>query len=111
MSEEQDNPIIEVRVEGNLLGTIDPYKLKGKAQFELERCNTALQLLTWLETYADGDAEEAERVLSELSLQDIMTFARELATAMGQALRAPKAKGAHSGQPSRVERGRRTGRA
>lgn len=109
--DETTDALIEIKVDGQLLGTIDPYTLKGKAQFELERCNTALKLLTWLETYASGNAEEAEAILGELPVQDLLTLVSQIGTAMGEALRIPKRNGTHSGSASKVARGRHSGRA
>ena len=91
-----EEPHFEIAIDGKLLGTVYPLRMKGKAQFALERCTSALQIIQWMATYAGGDAAHIEQVLGELPIQDIRAFIASVAQALTEAMSLSKPSGPRS---------------
>lgn len=94
-------PVVEevhfdIAIDGQLLGTVYPLRLKGEAQFAMERCTSALQIIGWMETYANGNAAHIEQVLSKLAIQEIKTFIQGVAQALTESMSLSKPSGPRS---------------
>jgi hypothetical protein len=96
--------LIDIRVGGVTFGTVDPMRLKARAQIDLERVRGALDLLRWCVQYAGVDDTAASRdahgrtdrdrledELGEMPLSAIVELASGIAGALGEAAGIPKA--------------------
>lgn len=82
--------VIEIKVDGVVLGTIDPKTLKARALFEIEKARSAHDMVDWLAMYAGANRDETIDVLSEMPLQAVADMALSISEALGQAVEVPK---------------------
>lgn len=88
--------LIDIIVGGVVFATIDPTRLKAKAQIDLERARGALDLLKWCQNHGGVAADELaalEAELGEMPLQAIMDLIVQISTALGGAVQIPKQSG------------------
>lgn len=86
-------PSFDIKLDGQVIGTIYPRRLKGAAQIDLEDAQTTRQVIRWLVVYAGGNGEKVEAVLRELPINEVTTFVKNVATALQQSLDLGKVKG------------------
>lgn len=84
--------LVEIIVDGVLLGTLDPDTLTANAQFELEEAQQSIELLDWLERYAGADRAEARRIVGAMQLTALLDLGMSIGTALGEAIKVPKPK-------------------
>lgn len=87
---------VDIVVNGVVFGTIEPTKLKARAQIDLERAKGALDLLKWCQVHGgipEAELPALEDELGEMPLQAIMDLIVEISQALGAAVEIPKAKG------------------
>jgi hypothetical protein len=102
--------MIEIVIDGTVVGELDPETVSLAHQVELEEQKTVSGIVRWLEVYANGNREVIIEVLSRLRLGDGEEVGAAIGAAMAEAARVPKANGASSAGPSQpVARGRRGG--
>jgi len=82
--------IVQIVVEDVVLGEVDAKELTAGAQFDLEDCNSAYDLVNWLVTYAGGSKEQAVAALRPMKAQALVDLLLEISTALGQAIDVPK---------------------
>jgi hypothetical protein len=78
--------LVDIKVDGVLLGTVDTAELTMDAQFQLEEARTATALLDWLETHAGADRKAVRKALGSMKLPALYDLAEEIAGAIGEAL-------------------------
>jgi hypothetical protein len=88
---EQKEPSFDIKLDGEVIGTVFPMRLTGGAQIDLEEAKTTRQLITWLVEYAgnhqdsESKKQHAMRVeakLRALGLAEIRSFAQALIDAL-----------------------------
>lgn len=92
---EPPKTLIDIRVNGKILGQIDVTTLKAKAQFELERMVKATDMLTWLSRYAGvspEDLPDVEYELGEMPIGALLELGQSIGAAIGEAASLSKAK-------------------
>lgn len=78
--------LVDIVVDGVTLGSVDTAELTIEAQFQLEETRQAIELLDWLETHAGADRKQARKALGSMKLPALIDLAREIQTAIGEAL-------------------------
>jgi len=94
-----EREVIHVSVGGRVVGVIAPKELKGQAQFDLERARGILEMIDWLQTYAetsDEDAQFVEDYLASRPIKELTDFSMTIGDVIRQALDVPKARGRRS---------------
>lgn len=103
---QEEEPALDIIVNGVVFGTVYPRQLKAKAQIALERCRTALSLLTWCQVYGGVDNTDASRDerngktdldrleddLGEMEIGALLDLILEIGTTLGEAMQLPKRK-------------------
>jgi hypothetical protein len=76
----------EIKLDGQVIGTVYPKRLTGAAQLDLEDAKSTRHVIAWLVTYANGDAARVETMLRELPLAGITAFVRSTMNALEQSI-------------------------
>lgn len=84
--------LVDIVVDGVLLGSLDPNTLTANAQFELEEASQATELLDWLARYAGANRSDVRKVIGDMPLTSLMEIGRSIGTALGEAIKVPKPK-------------------
>lgn len=99
----EQTTLIDIRVNGVAFGTIDPSRLKARAQIDLERSRGALDLLRWCRDHGgvsdqrgpNGEPSELEQLedeLGDMPLQAIMDLIVSISEALGASVEIPKVR-------------------
>lgn len=82
--------LVQIVVNEVVLGEVDADELTAGAQFDLEDCASAHDLIRWLVQYAGGNEKEAIAALRPMKAQALIDLIVEASTAIGQAISVPK---------------------
>lgn len=82
--------IVQIAVDDVVLGEVNPKELTAGAQFDLEDCKGAYDLVDWIVRYAGGDKEQAVAALRPMKAQALVDLLLEISTALGRAVEIPK---------------------
>ncbi len=82
--------LVQIVVNDVVLGEVDADELTAGAQFDLEDCASAHDLIRWLVQYAGGNEKEAIAALRPMKAQALIDLIVEASTAIGQAISVPK---------------------
>jgi hypothetical protein len=100
--------IMELKVDGKVIGEVDPQALTIGDQLDLEDARTVRDVMYWLVDHAGADEEALEETLRPLPLPEVLTIARGISEALGAAI--PNESGERSSRRSpRMDRARRAG--
>lgn len=105
--------LVDIRVNGIVLGTVDVRTLPGRAQFDLEDATGAYDLLEWLRTYAGVPEEALPQIRDELATMNIsaiVELAMQISEAIGAAISLPNTNRPRWRQRSNTAMTRRSGR-
>jgi hypothetical protein len=82
--------LVEIAIDGVVLGTVDPNELTAGAQLDLEDVQRGKHLITWLVQHAGADATTVEAAIRPMPARALLDLMREISAALGEALDVPK---------------------
>ena len=94
-ADDRPNKLIDIVVNGKVLGTVDTTTLKARAQFDLEDCGGVYDMLDWLVKYAgvqEADLPGIRDELGEMTVQAIVDLTLTISEAIGSAMNVPNSK-------------------
>lgn len=89
----------ELRLEGNVIGTVYPMRLTGAAQLDLEDAKSTRDVIAWLKRYASADdatLASVEQTLRAGPLSGIRNFIQTVVEALTHAVDLSKPSGPRS---------------
>lgn len=89
-------PSFDIKLDGQVIGTVFPMRLTGAAQIDLEDAQSTRAVIRWLVTYAGGDATKVEAMLRALPLPEITAFVKSVAGALSQSIALGNGSGPRS---------------
>jgi hypothetical protein len=90
---EKVEPSFDIKLDGQVIGTVYPQRLTGAAQIDLEDAKSTRAVIAWLVTYAGGDAAHVEQMLRALPLVEITNFVRGVSEALSRSIALGNASG------------------
>lgn len=83
--------MMDIKIDGHLLGTVDVSALTIGAQMDLEDANSVRALIRWLVDYAGADEQAVRAALRPLPAQEIASLIESISKALAGAVSVPKA--------------------
>lgn len=100
--------LMDIKVNDQVIGTLDPAELTIGDELDLEDCRSLRDMMDWLCDHAEADEDTLEGVLRPLKLPEILNIRNGIAQAIGAAL--PNESDERSSRRSRrTDRARRAG--